>query len=154
MTHPRTAKALTPLPRFQRGFTLIEMLIVVALIGILASIAYPSYTDHVARGYIADATSTLSRTRVAMEQFYQDRRNYGTGGCGPAMPANVKNFTITCVLGSGANPDQRFLMTATGTGSMAGYTYTVDHTNAQRTTYFAGTSGTWTCWRMRKADQC
>ena len=105
MTHPCTAKALTPLPRIQRGFTLIEMLIVVALIGILASIAYPSYTDHVARGYIADATSALSRTRVAMEQFYQDRRNYGAGGCGPAMPANVKNFTVTCALGGGAKVD-------------------------------------------------
>jgi type IV pilus assembly protein PilE len=154
VTHSCTVKGSTLLPSIQRGFTLIEMLIVVALIGILASVAYPSYTDHVARGYIADATSALSRTRVAMEQFYQDRRNYGAGGCGPAMPANVKNFTVTCALGGGANPDQSFLMTATGTGSMTGYTYTVDHTNAQRTTSFAGTSGTWTCWRMRKADSC
>lgn len=154
MTDLCTAKPPKPNSLMQRGFTLIEIMIVVAIIGILASIAYPSYTEHVARGYIADVTSAMSRTRVAMEQFYQDNRNYGPAGCGPGMPGNVRNFTVTCALGGGANPNQSFLLTATGTGSMAGYTFTVDHTNAQRTTSFAGQSGTWTCWRMRKADQC
>ena len=59
----------------QKGFTLIELMIVVAIIGILASIAIPQYSDYVKRGKAAEATSNLATLRIKMEQCFQDNLN-------------------------------------------------------------------------------
>ena len=62
------------------GFTLIEVMIVVAIVAILASIAIPAYTDYILRSKITAATSALGSQQVKMEQFFQDRRTY-VGAC-------------------------------------------------------------------------
>lgn len=142
-------------PRAHSGFTLIEMLIVVAIIGILAAIALPGYQDYVRRSKLAEATSQLSDLRVKMEQWYQDNRKYtdaGDAACGVAMPA-AQYFTFTC-----ANGDpQSFVLTATGVAAqdMGGYTFTIDQANARQTTAFPGAAGLpKSCWIYRKGDGC
>jgi type IV pilus assembly protein PilE len=85
----------------QSGFTLIEVMITVAIIAILAGIAIPSYTSYIARSKIQEATSNLLAMRVKMEQWFQDNRAYPTT-CGTATTATqlavptLPHFTITC----------------------------------------------------------
>ncbi|MEK6664248.1 MAG: type IV pilin protein [Pseudomonadota bacterium] len=116
-----------------KGFTLIEVMVTVAIIGILAAIALPSYTDYVRRGQITEATGNLASHRVQMEQWYQDNRVYsvnanGTGGCNQTASANTPNFTYTC-----AATGQTFTSTATGVAGtlVAGFSYTINETNTR-----------------------
>jgi type IV pilus assembly protein PilE len=142
--------------RSERGFTLIELMITVAIVGILASIAYPAYTQHVRRGKIVDAIGELSTMRVRLEQHYQDNRNYGSTAttCGVALPSKA-SFTFSCAWGAGGT-SQSFVATATGKASagMDGFVYTVDETNAQKTTEFEGAASTASCWIKKRGETC
>ncbi|MBI5334095.1 MAG: prepilin-type N-terminal cleavage/methylation domain-containing protein [Burkholderiales bacterium] len=136
------------------GFTLIELMIAVAIVGILAAVAYPSYTDYVRRGQLPEAFDTLSSMRVRMEQFYQDNRSYqnAAGNCGVANPT-LKNFDVACVISSSG---QAYTITATGkTGAAArGHEYTINEANVRRTTKFKGTTANLSCWATRSATEC
>lgn len=133
------------------GFTLVELMITVAIVGILAAIALPSYNNYIRRGYVPEATSQLSGGQVQMEQFFQDNRTYvGATPC-TSLPANpTSHFTYAC---SPAATSTTYTLTATGTGPMAGFVYTVDQSNTKATT-ITGVSG-WnsnTCWVTRNGS--
>ncbi len=59
-----------------KGFTLIELMIVVAIIGILAGVAYPSYTSYVKKANRADAIDSLLLLSGRMEEFYMNNDTY------------------------------------------------------------------------------
>ena len=139
----------------QAGFTLIELMIAVAIVAILAAIAIPSYTGYVQRSRISEATNELATLRMRLEQYYQDNRNYGPAGgaCG-VTPPSADAFDIVCALG-GSN--QEYLATATGKASrnMAGFTFTINHDNLRQTTAFPGASSLpRDCWLLRAGDSC
>jgi type IV pilus assembly protein PilE len=79
-----------------RGFTLIELMIVVAVVALLAAVGYPSYRDHVARSQRSAGQQLLSDIAQRQEQYLLDRRQYatvfgtGTGGLGMNLPAGIK----------------------------------------------------------------
>jgi type IV pilus assembly protein PilE len=151
--------------RQQRGFTLIEIMIVVAIIAILAAVAIPNYRDYVTRGRVVEATAGLADARTKMEQYFQDNRTYPTGCViAPAAPSAtdvqlqaLQNFTLGCAFAGG----NTYTVTATGTNAMVGFTYTIDQSNT-RTSAFAssGASAGWTaaspntCWVVRKGGLC
>lgn len=66
----------------QQGFTLIELLITVAIIGILASIAIPSYRDSVIKSRRTDAKSALTQASAAMERYFTERQTYSLATLG------------------------------------------------------------------------
>jgi type IV pilus assembly protein PilE len=134
----------------RRGFTLIELMVAIAIVSILAAVALPSYNAYVQRSRVPPALDGLSSYAVRMEQRFQDVGNYANGGaCAVAVPA-VANFTVTCALVTvGGVAGAGFTATATGSGSMAGYTYTINHQGARNTTaHPRGTPAT-ACWTTR-----
>lgn len=136
-----------------KGFTLIELMIVVAIIAILASIAVPSYSKYVARAKVAEAISQLSDIRNRMERSYQDRRLYDCSQVAmPASPA-VRYFTYAC---SNPNGNQTFLITATGvaTEGVSGYSFTINQDNARRTTGFPDSTVPANCWITKPGGSC
>ncbi len=158
MSHPISANSTAP--RRLRGFTLIEVMITVAIVAILSAVAVPAYSDYIRRGQLPEAFTNLSDYRVKMEQYYQDNRNYGTANCadvaaGPAwanfVPGNAKYFTYACLLTNGG---QGYLIAATGSsGRATGHDYTVNESNAQTTSAFKGAAVAKTCW-VARGDEC
>lgn len=150
----------------QRGFTLIEVMIVVAIVAILSAVAYPSYVDYIRRGQLPEGMTYLSDYRVKLEQYYQDHRGYGAIGArdcaneAPApswntfAPAEAKFFSFGCKLTSPTD-NQGYTLTATGKGGRAvGYVYTLNQNNAKATTTFKGSDVTGkACWLV-KGNEC
>lgn len=136
---------------FQRGFTLIEVMVTVAIIAILAAVALPSYSDYVTRGKIPEATSALSAKRVQMEQYFQDNRSYvGAPAC-TADSTTSKNFDFTCTVQTAT----QFTLQAAGKGSMSGFNYTVTQNDAKASTITAsGWAGNGSCWVTQKGGLC
>ena len=88
-------------PKAPRGFTLIEVMVTVAIVAILSAVALPAYTAYVQRARVPVALDGLSAYLTRMEQRYQDVGNYANGAtCAVALPA-AGDFTITCAISDG-----------------------------------------------------
>ena len=145
--------------RNHQGFTLIELMIAVAVIAILSAIAIPQYSEYVMRSRITQATMTLSDQRLKMERFFQDNRSFQPVGLPAACTANTvapppaatSHFNFVCNVTSPTT----YLVTATGFGSMAGFVYTINDANVRATT---GVPTGWTlaanCWALKKDGSC
>ena len=152
----------------QSGFTLIELMVTVAIVAILAGIAIPSYTIYITRSKIQEATSNLLAMRTKMELYFQDNRSF-VGACAPGTvaplpapyitgnpPGTLKYFTISCpTLTDG--PPQAYTIRAVGTDpSVVGLTLTINQANVRTT---ASVPAGWTlpstnCWVAKKGGDC
>jgi type IV pilus assembly protein PilE len=108
-----------------RGFTLIELMIVVAIVGILAAVAYPSYQAYVRRSVRSAAQSFMLTIASKEEQYILDARNYtatvGTGGLALTAPAETSGrYTFSVVVNAGPPPTYTITATAAGTQAVDG----------------------------------
>jgi type IV pilus assembly protein PilE len=141
-----------------RGFTLLELMITVAIVGILAAIALPSYMDYVTRGKLIDGLTKLADAKSKMDRYFFDNRQYtdAVGNCGitfPVVAGNHDYFLITCV----APSPTTYTLTATGVaanGLPNTFVYRVTQANAKSSAGPAGWAGAATCWAVRKDGSC
>jgi type IV pilus assembly protein PilE len=106
----------------QSGFTLIELMIVVAIITILAAVGYPSYTDYVMRSHRQAAKNAIFQIADRQEQFFLDNRSYAATLMALGYPANVIGLKRDGQLTTSADPDRTYILAM---GAPTATTYTL-----------------------------
>jgi len=105
----------------QKGFTLIELMIVIAIIGILAAIAVPQYSDYVTRSRRADGQSTLLRVAQELERCYTQFSAYNKASCAVVGAGGVSQTSLEgyYVVTASTLESGKFKLTATPQGAQA-----------------------------------
>ena len=145
-------------PTLQQGFTLIELMIVVAIVGILSAIAYPSYAEYIRKGHRADARAGLRQAQQWLERASTATGVYPVSGSAPYYPLppaltwdgdTTKRYTIGF---QGAPTNATFTLVATRKVGSPQATdrcgdFTLTHTGTRNTVnYAAGTDPLRDCW--------
>lgn len=143
----------------KNGFSLIEVMIVVAVIGILMAIAIPMYNDYVTRAHVTEAVANLSDMRSKLEQFFQDNRTY-VGGC-TTLPTATTFFSYQCTTACGGAANNSlttsaYTVRACGLNSLQGMDYTINQNNTRMTVTpppnWSGAGSN--CWVTSRSGGC
>ena len=134
--------------KYAKGFSLIELMIVVAIVGILSAIAIPAYSDYVIRGKLVEATASLANGRIQFEQFFQDGRTYVGGPC----PATTQHFSYACATTATTYTLTASSLAGRGLGAVGSYQYTITEANVRGSTTTWGNNAT--CWVMKRGGVC
>jgi type IV pilus assembly protein PilE len=133
-----------------RGFTLIELMVTVAIVGILAAIAYPSYTSYIVRSNRSAAQGYMLELSSLQQRYLLDARTYAAdlATLNSSVPSHVSsNYTVTTPLKTGTTLPG-FTVTATPIGTQlardtACGTLTIDEAGAKTASGSRGVAGCW-----------
>ena len=135
----------------RRGFTLIEVLVTVAIVGILLAVAVPAYGDYVTRGRLNEAFTGLGGAQPAAEQFWANNRSYVGFDASAGFPQASPNFTYAL---SNATTST-YIITATGRAKASGFAFTINESGNRATTASRTGWGTnASCWVDHKGGAC
>ena len=136
--------------RATAGFSLMELMITIAIMGVIIAVALPSYVSHIARGKRAEARGALLENANFLETHYTTRGFYSTArgnATAPALPitqvpaSGTAHYTLTATV-----TNTTYTLTATAVNSMAGDAcgnFTLTHTGSQGV---SGSLGVADCW--------
>jgi type IV pilus assembly protein PilE len=137
--------------RRNNGFTLMEVLIALALVGIMTAVALPMYGDYVLRSRLTEAFAALGAAQPSAEQFWSNGRTFEGFGVADGLPSDTANFGYAL----GAASASAYTITATGTGAARGFVFTIDQGGARATTAVPeGWVTNATCWVDRRDGSC
>lgn len=136
----------------QAGFTLIEIMIAVVVIGILTAIALPSYNGYMARARLSEAFTGLAGVQPRLEQHWSNTRSYaGFADIANQMPPASQNFTFSLTTATAS----AYTVTATGRNGAADFAFTIDQSGNRVTTSVpSGWTSSNNCWVDRKEGKC
>lgn len=139
--------------RNESGFTLIELMITVAVIAILCAVAIPAYGNYLMRGRLVEAYSGLGMVQTSAEEYWSNKRTYVDfdKDTPNRMPPAGNNFTFS-LTSAGVSG---YTVTAIGRNQAAGFEFTIDQGGNRATTKSPAGWGTSTsCWINGKGGQC
>lgn len=147
--------AHTTAKQLNKGFTLIELMVTVAIVGIITAIALPSYTNYVKSGNAQEAPSNLLSLKTQSEQYFSDNPALGFKDFPCTSPAGAKFFQYSCTPGTGSAPINTITITATGLSgtNVSGWTYTIDQAGVRASSGIDGSSST-SCWITKSHGAC
>ena len=135
--------------RVANGFSLIELMVSVAIVGILTAAALPAYRDYVLRARLTEAFSALAVTQPAAEQLWSNTRSFAT--VASVLPANTAAFTY---LASNLTASS-YTVTATGAAQATGFVFTINQAGSRATTAVpTGWSANAACWVDKRGGTC
>ena len=134
-----------------KGFTLIELMIVLAIVGILSSIAYPSYQDSVRKSRRIDGKSVVVDVAALQEKWYFQQNQYTDDAADLGVTGSSDGFYSLSVNQTSCSSDGScFQVIATAVGGQledtSCRTFAIDHTGNKTATDSGGTDATSACW--------